>query len=347
MFDFRRPYAIHWELTDLCNLKCPMCPRTDHRDHCRPVSTIRHRQFYLEDVRRDLSDGFLKQVAAVDFCGNFGDPCVARDFEAICRLLIQDYGIRLTVSTNGAMRHPDWWGCLGELFASGENLVEFHIDGLEDTNSVYRIGADWEKIMANTAAFISAGGRADWLFITFKHNQHQVDQACETARRMGFQRFVRVDSGRFPPDRRFPYMHPDGETRYLEPADLPAGQEPGCASGKDAGTAQSTGPRAVNGIRCKSAKHNRFYLDAGGYLSPCCWVAHVDDRRPGNMFKAVRSAGRDMEAFNIRRRPIADIVQDPLFAEVFPHFWTADRLETCRKKCGRGHRNKRYVATLG
>lgn len=348
MFDTDRPYAIHWELTDLCNLKCPMCPRTDHQNYCRPVAAVGRHQFFLEDVEKYLPDRFLKRVKAVDFCGNYGDPCVARDFLGICRFLIQRYDIALSVSTNGSMRHPDWWRQLGDLFAPTAGLVEFHIDGLEDTNHLYRIGADWTKIMDNTTAYISAGGKADWLFIAFKHNQHQIDLARDTARKMGFYRFVQVDTGRFPADHTFSYQNPDGDIRHLEQATVSGCRESGRTSGvhqeaeeKTSRIKKTDSPVAIDGIRCKSSKHNRFYLDAAGNLAPCCWVAGVDDRNPGNMFKALKAAGRNPEDFNIRKRTIEDIVRDPLFTKIFPALWTSDSLETCRKKCGRQHRNIR------
>jgi sulfatase maturation enzyme AslB (radical SAM superfamily) len=354
MFDVERPYAIHWELTDLCNLKCPMCPRTDHHNYCRPVAAVGHRQFFLEDVEKYLPDHFLKRVKAVDFCGNYGDPCVARDFLKICRYLIQRYDIALTVSTNGSMRQPDWWRQLGDLFAPTPGLLEFHIDGLEDTNHLYRIGADWTKIMDNAAAYISAGGKADWLFIAFKHNQHQIHQACDTARKMGFYRFVQVDTGRFPDDHTFPYQHPDGGIRHLEQATVSGHHESAYAAGahreveaeKFSTNKKSIIPAAISGIRCKSSKHNRFYLDASGNLAPCCWVAGVDDRNSGNMLKAVKAAGRNPEDFNIRNRSIDDIVRDLLFSNIFPKLWTSDSLETCRKKCGRQHRNIRKKMLL-
>jgi hypothetical protein len=232
--------------------------------------------------------------------------------------------------------------------------LEFHIDGLEDTNHLYRIGADWTKIMDNAAAYISAGGKADWLFIAFKHNQHQIHQACDTARKMGFYRFVQVDTGRFPDDHTFPYQHPDGGIRHLEQATVSGHHESAYAAGahreveaeKFSTNKKSIIPAAISGIRCKSSKHNRFYLDASGNLAPCCWVAGVDDRNSGNMLKAVKAAGRNPEDFNIRNRSIDDIVRDLLFSNIFPKLWTSDSLETCRKKCGRQHRNIRKKMLL-
>ena len=102
----------------------------------------------------------MKRLARIDFCGTFGDPCVARDFYEICELLVKKYGITIMVSTNGSMRNPAWWKKLGKLFAGTRSWLEFHVDGLRNTNHLYRIGANWENIMANANAFISGGARA-------------------------------------------------------------------------------------------------------------------------------------------------------------------------------------------
>lgn len=44
--------------------------------------------------------------------------------------------------------------------------------------------------MTNAKAFIDAGGRAEWDYLIFKHNEHQVDEAKELSNKMGFHSFV-------------------------------------------------------------------------------------------------------------------------------------------------------------
>jgi MoaA/NifB/PqqE/SkfB family radical SAM enzyme len=369
MFDTDRRFKIHWELTDLCNLKCPMCPRTDTFDRCRPVKEIQNTQFFLEDVKAYLPDSFLKRLNRIDFCGNFGDPCIARDFYEICEFLVLNYKIPIEVSTNGSMRHSAWWKKLGALFADTDSRIEFHVDGLRDTHHLYRIGANWDKIMANAEAFISGGAKADWYYILFKHNQHQVDETYEIARKMGFTYFVLVETGRFSNDGTYRYMHPDGKWRDLKQATISTrdGMEntpaaairqkharlPGPETSEKVAAAnvpfQKNNPNlftTVNGITCKSAVKNRFFLDSQGYIAPCCWVSNRDVQRPGDMRRSVSLAGRNLESFNIRNRPIEEILHDELFTQVFSDLWGSDSLVTCRKKCGKKHRNYTFKIKL-
>ncbi len=374
MFKADCKYKIHWEITDLCNLKCPMCPRTDIFNSCKPVKEIENSQFFLDDVKRLLPPEFLKQIKRIDFCGNFGDPCIAQEFYEICEFLVKEYNITIMASTNGTMRNPSWWNKLGKLLAGTKSWFEFHIDGLKDTNHLYRIGAHWEKVMANTEAFITGGARADWHYILFKHNQHQVDEAKAMAHDMGFTHFVPTGSGRFPDGGKYRYMHPSGDWVNLEQATISVHQvienirqlkahedkklnsgegnitredvssvEKNCTSSSEK-TKESVA--AINGIMCKSASKNRLYLDSRGYITPCCWVSNRDVSQPGDMLRSVSIAGKDIENYNIRNRPIEEILDDELFTKVFPDLWQADKLATCRKKCGDKHRNYKHKITL-
>jgi len=128
------------------------------------------------------------------FCGCHGDPAMTPDWEPILvgsskRKYIID------VETNGSMWKPDVWSNIGKAMGEAEQkqgvekVMTFSIDGLEDTNKLYRIGIKHEKVMANAKAFIEAGGKARWKFIVFKHNEHQVDEAKQLAKDMGFWEF--------------------------------------------------------------------------------------------------------------------------------------------------------------
>ncbi len=370
MFSADRKYKIHWELTDLCNLKCPMCPRTNIFDRCQPIKEVQNTQFFLDDVEEYFPANFMKRLARIDFCGTFGDPCVARDFYEICELLVKKYGITIMVSTNGSMRNPAWWKKLGKLFAGTQSWLEFHVDGLRNTNHLYRIGANWENIMANANAFISGGARAEWHYILFKHNQHQVGEAYLIAREMGFDKFVPTETGRFPKEGTFRYMHPDGDWRNLERATISLQngiketEETVFTHIPDFISAKKTNKHSaaaftvadnrlfqnnhtnfsttVNGITCKSSKQNRFFLDSRGYVAPCCWVSNRDIQRPGDVLKSPSVAGKDSDIYNIRKRPIERILHDERFTKIYADLWKADALATCRKKCDKNYRNYKF-----
>ena len=61
------------------------------------------------------------------------------------------------------------------------------MDGLEDTNHIYRRGVDFEIVMKNMEAFSNAGGEGVIKFIEFDWNSHQMDDMIDLSERLNFQ----------------------------------------------------------------------------------------------------------------------------------------------------------------
>lgn len=187
---------LHVELTNACNAACPMCVRFHNNSPlARPDLEIG--QITFEKFKQYFPPEIIKKCNLILFCGVHGDPCVARDMLEICKYIdAVSSTTAVRVNTNGGMRRPDWWSELGKLFAkhpiTTQNHweVTFSIDGLEDTNHLYRRNVDWNILMANVNAFIKAGGNARWDYLIFKHNEHQIHKASELATVMGFAEFV-------------------------------------------------------------------------------------------------------------------------------------------------------------
>lgn len=342
MFTADRPYIFHIELTDKCNAGCPMCPRTDHLNGCRADRTVVHNvELGLADFERHFDDAFCARTEEIVFGGAYGDPLAATQLLEIVEHLT-DRGVRLAVATNGSLRKPDWWARMGRAMARTGSRLELHIDGLGDTNPLYRVHTSYAKILENAAAYVATGALAEWHFIIFRHNQHQIEEAFETSRRLGFARFVLIDTVRFGPEGRFRYVMPDGAERFLE-APTVRSADYALADGAirlvddpdDDGTAPRPGA-GVNGIDCKSAAFNRPYISAHGQVSACCWVTGSDEERA-----FFERAGADITRFNIRTRPLEDILLDEPFASRYSAAWQSDSLRTCRHKCGMMRRNRR------
>lgn len=182
--------SMHAELTDKCNAGCAMCPRyVDFGAKVNPNLPLT--EVTVEDFRRWFPPSFVGQMIKFYACGNYGDPIVARDCLDIYQYLRSaNDAIILGMHTNGSARTPDWWAALGATMnKEGRDFCTFSIDGLADTNHLYRRRTDFDRIMANVQAFIGAGGIAHWDFIVFDYNEHQVEEARDLARRMGFENF--------------------------------------------------------------------------------------------------------------------------------------------------------------
>ena len=94
---------------------------------------------------------------------------------------IKNYNLK--VNTNGSLRSPDFY----ERIANYKNMtLTWSIDGFEETNHVYRYGCDFDKIWNNFTTFCKSGGggNANWDFIVFKHNWHEIPRVKEEAKKL-------------------------------------------------------------------------------------------------------------------------------------------------------------------
>ena len=172
---------VHLEITSKCQAKCPMCPRRINGGPMNPFVSLD--EITLDIFKKWFPEDFIKQLNSMFMCGNLGDPIISKDTLEIYQYLRQTSPrIRLSMHTNGSARDENWWKKL----AQQRVIVTFGLDGLKDTNHLYRRNVKWEKVMQNSKAFLSTGARAHWDMLIFDHNKHQVDQAKQTAKQMGF-----------------------------------------------------------------------------------------------------------------------------------------------------------------
>lgn len=237
IFRFNNVKIVHLEPTTNCNAACPQCLRT--RTEFEP------NELSLEDVKKMFTPDVLMQLEKIYMCGNYGDPASARQTLEMYEYFISvNPNLTIGMNTNGGIRYPDWWTRLAKVMNKPNDYVVFSIDGLEDTNHLYRRNVRWSKVIENAKAFIDAGGSAHWDMLVFEHNKHQVDEAHKLAKDMGFNWFRAKVSRRF---NRFPV---DGISQPIEFNDT----------------------KVLQGhIECSAMKENSIFVDASGKVFPCCW----------------------------------------------------------------------------
>ena len=235
--DFNSVREFHIEISSRCNAACPMCSRNELGGTTKP-------DLKQDDWKKDfipkVFDKRFKNLRNVLFCGTHGDPAVVPHSLDAVEYLKTNFNTTIEFFSNASTRNKDWWYELGKLLQgeiNDENSLAKHyrnhdigifsIDGLEDTNHIYRRQTHWNIIMENAEAFIRAGGRARWDFLIFKHNEHQIQEASELATKMGFKQFRIRKTARFNysptgPDKwpvynRTPMGTPQEFAYYLEP----------------------------------------------------------------------------------------------------------------------------------
>lgn len=343
MFKFSELKSIHLEVTNNCQASCPMCSRNINGGLDNPLLKVN--SWSLDDFKTVMSVEVLQQIQSFYFCGNFGDPILNDDLIEMCKYT-QDTAPQITVRihTNGGARKTKWWADLARSLNPNHNVI-FALDGLSDTHSIYRIGTNFETILRNAKAFIDAGGKAEWCFIKFKHNEHQVEQAQAMAQELGFHKFTLKNSSRFILEPRHPVMNKNGETIYFIE---PSGDTK--LTFIDRKVLDSYKTIMDNSkVECFAQNVKEIYIDAYKNVFPCCWLAstpynYISDLDPASSIRfeinkqyydLIRSLG-DIDSVNAIKNTISDIIDNDSWQTVWDEYWTTKKLITCVRTCGVG-----------
>jgi MoaA/NifB/PqqE/SkfB family radical SAM enzyme len=360
---------IHIELSTHCNAACPFCLRYyENTDLVRP--DLKLNSISLDDFKKYFSVNVLKDLVHLHVCGTMGDPIMAKDcYEIFSHVKSINKNCVIRVHTNGGLRDEKFWTKMGELFQSRNMKLIFSIDGLEDTNHLYRRKVDWDMLMRNVTAFIKAGGNAYWEYLIFGHNEHQVELARELSKSMGFKEFApkRAMGFDFPNTKELvprPVYNKQGELQYnLYP---PKQQEYLMSSEgseyvekkyDDIDLKTYTKELESKEISCKSHMYwdstpfSEVYVNAQGIVFPCCYIgtrydASIDyfvDHQLKSKINAVKDK-LDLNNYNME-----EIIQSGILDRVFADSWSKStigegKMAYCAEICGKNAAiNQLYV----
>jgi MoaA/NifB/PqqE/SkfB family radical SAM enzyme len=341
---YKKITQLEIELSTKCNASCPQCSRNFYGG--KTWSTLPLVDLTLDVIKKSISDCVLKDLVEIRICGTYGDPCIHKDFIDIVKYLNSKTDAQLTINTNGSLRSVDWWKNLASVLKK-DDIVIFGIDGLADTNHLYRIGTNFKKIMKNAEAFISAGGSAVWSYIVFKHNQHQVDEARAISKEMKFHGFACKLTTRFIDkqhkfiDKTPVYNKFNRVTRYLEMPTDPRYLNKGYSNYdgiiKEYGTYKNYLQSAE--IFCTAQHSNLVYISAEGYVLPCGWLSdrfygfeteHHEDRQ--KLFSLIESNG-GLESIDLHKNSLDEIVKGKVFQAIQKNWTAKNRIERCANQC--------------
>ena len=240
--------SFHIEPTSKCTLECPLCDRTWFYE------TFKKRN--LHEINIEHLVEFVGVNADVNMCGNNGDPIYHSQFLELCKRL-KDNNCKISITTNGSAKTKSWWKKLNSILEDTDE-IEFSIDGLEDTNHLYRKNSKWKSVMGAIEVFKTRKCKLSWKYIVFKHNQHQIKEAKQLSVELKFDHFRLEHSDRWlgkkelMPDREFVDSYYEQQQKVLINPNFTTDMEPVCL---------------VNDKPSKS-----LYIDAEGDFYPCCWI---------------------------------------------------------------------------
>lgn len=314
MFD-QWPQRLNIELSTACNAACPQCARYHNDDPELGIvenPDLPQHTLTLAEVQNLLDHQWLRQAKHIKLEGTHGEPTMAKDcIEILAWFRKLNPQISFALHTNGSTRTADWWRELAQYFQyhpEQRSTVTFSLDGLEDTNHIYRRRTVWSKIMDNASAFIAAGGLAVWDMLVFEHNEHQVLKARKLAKQMGFWSFgVKVT-----------------QRNLIRPISWL--KQPRTWK-------ENTGTGTVK-INCIGKQFDELFINANGLYMPCCfmnenaWGPHM----PGSREQIHQVLG-PLDQYHARHG-IDNALG--LFRKVSDR-WPHEPMEICKDMCGNGH----------
>lgn len=349
MYKYENIRTIHLENTQNCQASCPMCDRNQNGGDLNPHIDLS--ELTLEDAKRIFEPDFIKQLKTMYMCGNLGDPIVARDTLEIFQYFREhNKNMWLSMNTNAGARDEGWWKELANTFGR-MGAVIFSVDGLSDTNHIYRQGVNWSAVERSMRSFTAAGGRARWDFLIFEHNQHQVDEAKALSEQWGFEKFVAKKTGRF--------MTASSEKKDSHQAVNRKGKETAQLKKPDEkyqndaikqydkvkekhGTMDAYYDRAE--IHCKVKDEGNLFITAEGLAMPCCWTAgrmykwwHKDPKVE-QVWDFIDAAG-GKDAISAKTHGLRAVFETGIFDNI-QDSWNKQsvaegKLKVCSMKCGK------------
>jgi MoaA/NifB/PqqE/SkfB family radical SAM enzyme len=323
--------SIMFELTDIttidiesinnCNAKCPLCLRGQNM-----------RTNDVLDWDKVVSSTSLELwsiVKSINFNGNTGDNLMHPKIFEIIDWCVKHSSASISIHTNGSLRSPDWWEKFGLLLSQPQNKVVFGIDGLADTHSIYRVGTDYHKIIENAKAFIKGGGRAEWQFILFEHNAHQIEQAQQLANDLGFSRFFVLYQDRFEQESNLLVQRYNQDLTTIN------------AEVRFNSSSNSLTKRVAESdynIKCRSQQIGWISIYADGTVWPCCWLMgwHQAQHQTQSLlinhhFKKI--LGIDFDQINLYNNNLQDIINSDLWQKRYPASFVNRPNPVCLQQC--------------
>jgi MoaA/NifB/PqqE/SkfB family radical SAM enzyme len=336
---------IELEITSDCNAACPGCARTIHSD------LLRINSFSLQDLQRIFPTTNHIADKEFKFCGVLGDPAIHPQLADMLEYVLQ-HGGKASISTNGAVGTADMWRRIGKLANQYRQkfFVQWCIDGHKETNHIYRVNTKWSVLERNMNAFCETVGeythRAQWVFIVFDHNEHELDIAKQHAKRLGFKFATRTGM-------RNSYNNWVAEL--------------GKKNNKQKKVITTTGDKEhkrkdevykldkliannevdnsiINTISCKYVHEGEMFINSQQQMWPCCFLWDSAFKGMGNILEKLSEYTTGWNS--LREHSIEEIMQHPWYDKVLEESWNPTHnkhMKRCIRTCAY---NKAYQNVL-
>lgn len=138
-----KPVELVLEVTDHCNLECPMCPRPNMT---RPLGHM------SMDLFKSLIDQVKDYIELVMLTGGLGEPFMHPQIFEMIEYAVKS-GVRLGLSTNATLLSER---LVDRFLDCPTNLIFLSLDGAtKETHEKIRLGSNFERTMGNVERLVT------------------------------------------------------------------------------------------------------------------------------------------------------------------------------------------------
>lgn len=317
------PYITVLDPTNVCNLKCPICPTT-REELLQPSGRIAVEKF------RDLIDQISPHTYRL-ILYNWGEPFLYRQ---IISMIAYAHKKRVSISISSNLNLLPREGAEALVLSGLDDLI-VSCDGLsQETYERYRVGGELEKLVKNMNAIKAAKKKLrranpniEFQFLVFGHNEHEVDRVHEFALSNGADtvRLVKpaIDLAlpSITPAENPAYVRPEYHVLQIPTADVDQNQQ---SASKSVGNDQLAQSHPGNNEETKGSDllapiecywpWRVLTISWNGEIDPCCYNNQLGSF--GNIFDQSVIDLMNSEKFVYARNRIAGRVSPDGFDDV-------------------------------
>jgi molybdenum cofactor biosynthesis enzyme MoaA len=173
--------CIDFEISSLCNAGCSVCMRRRYGHYSEFTQTY----WSIEDVKTHIDLEIIKNLKNLILCGNFGDTMGNPDVVKIVKYFKENNpNLPIDINTNGGIGTVEDYAELAEL---GVHMI-FGLDGIGESNELYRVNVKWDKVLENLNSFVSKAKphQLEIQFIMWAETTNQIIPMIDFIQSIGF-----------------------------------------------------------------------------------------------------------------------------------------------------------------
>lgn len=275
--DYNEVRVLNVDINSSCNAACQGCARQISHLYKNPfVEFNKHMSF---DTWKKIIDEIGTQLTNIIFCGNYGDAGATKDLPKFIEYAVNvQPSVFIIVTSNMGINSTEFWKNVVTV-CPNNLLLQCSIDGLADTNHIYRRFVRWEKVLENVTAALTNGANAEWKFIEFPWNVHQINDAKNLSKHLGFKNFVVLPNNNPIGNEKFNRIYNahidvwNDVTHWKDTVlDFPSLED---VDAEECRSKILSFLPNVDYIDCYTKKEKSIHIDWNGHVWPCCWYGGI------------------------------------------------------------------------